>query len=82
MRAWPLDKMPRRELGSYNRNIVTECNDCKMIQATLWVETQGEMRIDPNIPPGTIILLDKRYAKSYMQLCEPCYTLRVLGENA
>lgn len=72
MRSWPLSSFPPRQEGSYGLSISSKCDDCGQ-DATLWVEEKIAL------PMWELSTL---YSKRYRKLCEPCYTLRVLGEHA
>lgn len=74
MRSWPLAafdgaKESNRPSNPWNRTMFKNCMDCAQ-EATLWVEVP-----EPD---------QKKYYNAvvtYMKLCEPCYTFRVLGEH-
>ena len=77
MRSWPLESFVKvngnsRPSSPWNHPILDVCQDCGH-KATLWVET-SEIHHDFHV-------LGFRVNKFYGKLCEPCYALRILGDN-
>jgi hypothetical protein len=72
MRSWPLEVFKN---DTYAKRVVwnsplieSNCQDCGE-KASLWVET-----MTPEWPSG-------HTTRYYSKLCEPCFALRVLGDN-